>query len=431
MGAGDTGAMVAALLDLVKSPRVKYIGREALRTGLPNVGGPLRSPSMPNFPQRTGAAPRQQGPQYNPNIGSDLGSVLGSVFGNMQQQQQQTDPLQDLYSELLEQLQAPVAQPQSIDTQDLMNQVRAAINPIYDERESRAKRNAQQATGQIRDMYGALSQDFQKLAPEQIKQAQEAQAQIEQLYGQLRSNITGSYARVSEEQADLFKQLGIEDALPDVLAEQQQPVTEALNAASQTQAQQEQRYMDIGQMDSTYYREGAPNAILTGNEVSQDLLSQLQDYLSQAEAERTSGIQTAYMDQLGQAQGLLAQQQQAAQSEAGRRQEMLWQMLQSQLQGRQQQKQQPLNPDTYMASLPSSVQNSVAGAFTQLQRSPEAVYGKVEDKRNPVPGTFVETTPQWYMAQADQMLKNGQIDPATHQALLMYMQLYFGLGGSK
>ena len=40
----------------------------------------------------------------------------------------------------------------------------------------------------------------------------------------------------------------------------------------------------------------------------------------------------------------------------------------------------------------------------------------------------VETTPEWYMAQADQMLQSGQIDPATHQALLMYMQLYFKMG---
>ena len=86
-------------------------------------------------------------------------------------------------------------------------------------------------------------------------------------------------------------------------------------------------------------------------------------------------------------------------------------------------KQQELTPDSFMASLDPRIQQSVAGAFTQLQRSPEAIYGKVEDPRNPVPGTFVETTPEWYLAQADEMLKRGQITPEQHQALLMYIQL--------
>jgi hypothetical protein len=270
-------------------------------------------------------------------------------------------------------------------------------------------------------MYRALSNDYERLAPEQIAQADAAKKEIENLYGSLRSNIKGDYARVSDEQGDLFKSLGIEAALPDVLEEQQPAVDDALTAAAQNQAGQEQRYMDIGQEDATYYREGSPNATMTGNEISTDMLSQLQDYLGQVEAERTSGIQSAYMDQLGQANSQLGQAQQSAQGEMARRQEMLWQMLQ----GGMNQKQQPLTPDSYMAQLPQQLQQSVAGAFTQLQRSPEAVYGKVEDKRNPVPGSFVETTPEWFMAQADQMLKRGEIDPQTHQALLMFLQLNY------
>jgi len=177
-------------------------------------------------------------------------------------------------------------------------------------------------------------------------------------------------------------------------------------------------------MDSTYYREGSPNSLMRGNEESTNLLNQLQDYIQQTEGERTSGIQTGYLQQLGQAQSNLGQQQQAAQTETARRQEMLWQMLQSQLQSSN--TQQKLTPDTFMSQLPQQVQQEVGSAFTQLQRSPEAVYGKVQDPRNPVPGTFVDTSPQWYMAQADKMLQDGTIDPTTHQALLMYLQLYYG-----
>jgi hypothetical protein len=359
-------------------------------------------------------------------IGGVLGKSLGSIGAKLgsaaRPPQQQSDPLMDLYNQLIDQLSAPVNSPTGVDTEDLMKQIQNAINPIYDQRSASAQKQSEYGRQEVEDMYRALSNDYERLAPEQIAQAEAAKKEVEQLYGQLRSNIEGSYSRVSKEQTDLFQKLGIEAAAPDVLGDQQAAVTDALTAASENQAQQEQRYTDMGQIDSTYYREGSPLATMRGNEIQTDMLSQLEDYLAQIEAERTSGIQSAYTDQLNQANSQLGQQQQTAQSEAARRQEMLWSMLQSQLSG----KQTEVTPDSFMGSLPSNLQQSVASAFTQLQRSPEAVYGKTQDPRNPTPGTFVETTPEWYMAQADEMLRSGQIDAATHQALLMYMQYYFG-----
>lgn len=415
-----------ALADLVRSPRVQF-GAGELQRAFPSVGGPF-SQGRPSTMQNVGASPNNDLGQfaYRGRVGDSFGASVGraaSQFG----QGQQVDPMQQLYQNLLNQLQQPVKMPTGIDTEDLMRQVRAAIDPIYDQREQAAQGQSDRARGDVKDMYRQLSNDYERLAPEQVAQAQAAKQEVEQLYGTLRSNIEGSYSRVSNEQSDLFKQLGIEDALPDVLADQQAPVQDALTAASENQAQQEQRYTDIGQADATFYREGSPLSTMRGNEISTDLLAQLQDYLNQVGAERTSGIQSMYMDQLGQANSQLAQQQQMAQTQTSNNQQMLWQMLQSQLQGGNAQ-QGKLTTDSFMGSLPQDQQQSVAGAFTQLQRSPEAIYGKVEDKRNPVPGSFVETTPEWYMAQADQMLQRGEIDPATHQQLLMYMQLYFGNG---
>jgi hypothetical protein len=420
------GNLTAQLMHLIASPRVQY-SVDQFKRMLPQAAGPLRASTSHMPTNHRGASLGSNTPGNSGAIGSALGNSIGSAIASLGQQQQ-IDPLQALYEQLVNQLQTPVAQPQAVDKTDLMNQVKAAINPIYDAREKTATDQTQRATGQVKDMYGALAKDYEKLAPQQIAQAKDAQDQISQLYGQLRSNIEGTYSRVSTEQADLFKQLGIQDALPDVLADQAAPVQDASVAASENQAQQQQRYMDIGQMDSSFYREGSPNALATGNEVSSDLLSQLQSYIQNTEGERSSGIQSGYMDQLGQANSLLAQQQQQATSQTNQNQQMLWQMLQSQLQGKNQAQQQALTPDTYMSQLDPDMQQSVAGAFTQLQRSPEAVYGKVEDPRNPVPGTYVDTSPEWYMQQADAMLQNGQIDPVTHQALLMYMQLYFGMG---
>ena len=409
---GNPGSLAYELARLVQSPRVKQAVNKL------------------HYFSPSGASHTRVSDLHSLKGFSDLGGALVGAAANVPnllgQQQQQNDPLMTLYSQLLDQLQAPVQMPTGINTNDLMNQVKKAINPIYDQRAATAQAQNDRAQAEIGSMYQALADDYKKLAPEQIAQAKDAQAQIEQLYGQLRSNIEGNYSRVSQDQSKLFEQLGIQDALPDALAKQQGSVNDALTAASENQAQQQQRYMDIGQMDSTYYREGSPNAILTGNNIRTDFLNQLQDYLNQNESERAAGIQSGYLDQLGQAQSQLGQQQQAAQSEAARRQEMLWQMLQSQLSNNAQSSK--VTPDTYLSQLPAQMQQSVAGAFTQLERSPEAVYGKVEDPRNPVPGTYVDTTPEWYMAQADKMLENGQIDPVTHQALLMYLQLYFKTG---
>lgn len=415
------GNLAATLARLVHSPRVKYIGNSLLGTAQSQLGKPFAGSQLPNnpgsslgtFSQHTGSTPQ-----------GGLGAVLGSLASQLNEGVQQTqDPMQQLYQQLLDQLQAPVQQPQAPDPQAIMQQIQDAVNPIYDQRAKSAEDKTGRYTKDVQGMYGQLAQEYEKLAPEQIQQAEQAQDQIKQLYGTLRSNIEGNYSRVSNEQADLFKSLGIESALPDVMEEQTAPVQDALTAASQNQAQQQQYYMDQGQTDANYYREGAPLAITTGNEKSSQLVADLQDYLQQVDAERTSAVQSGYMDQLGQAQSQYATQQQQANAETSSRQDKLWQMLQSQLQGSQQQ--QALTPDTFMSSLPGNVQQGVAGAFTQLERSPEAIYGKVEDKRNPVPGTYVETTPQWYMAQADQMLQQGQIDPTTYQALQMYLQLYF------
>lgn len=405
---------MASLAKLVASPRVQYLGKQ-LRGTLPQASGPFITPNRTTNSNR------------NPGAYANLGGIVAQAARTLgastnQPQTQQVDPLMSLYQQLVEQLQAPVDAPTGIDTANLMSQVRSAIDPIYDQRAKSAQDRTGRATKEVKDMYGALAQDYEKLAPQQIEQANAAKAQIEQMYGQLRSNLEGSYSRVSKEQGDLFKSLGIEDALPDVLANQAPAVLQATQAASQNEAQQQQRYIDMGNIDSTFYREGSPNAKMAGNNISTDFLNQLQDYLGQVEAERSSGIQTGYLDQLGQAQTRLAQQQQNAQAEAGRRREMLWQMLSSQLKGSQA---TALTPDTFMAQLPQNQQQAVAGAFTRLQRSPEAIYGKVEDPRQPVPGTYVDTGPEWYMAQADKMLANGEIDEQTHQALLMYLQLNF------
>lgn len=401
----DPTSHIADILKIVQSPRVQQV-RKGYKPITPVVNNTFQ----------------QAQKQFNsPGLG--LGSTLGNFFSQLGQQQQ--DPIAALYQQLLGQLSSPVAMPTAPNSADVMNQVKAAINPIYDQRAKTAQGQSQRAQADVQGMYGALADDYERLAPQQAAQAKQAQNEISQVYGQLRSNIEGNYSRVSSDQAELFKSLGIEDALPDATADQNAVVNDAMVAASENQAQQQQRYLDQGQADQTYYREGSPIATMAGNEYSRDLLNQLQDYLNQNESERASGIQSSYLDQLGQANNNYNQQLQIAQGQQGNNQQMLFQLLQAQMQAQAQQNNQPMTADSFLSGLPDGVQQSTAGAYTQLQRSPEAVYGKVEDPRNPVPGSFVETTPQWYMAQADKMYQSGQIDGPTYQALLQYLQMKY------
>ncbi len=357
MGPYGDDPLTELLQSLTRNSRV--------RSGIQNV------PGIPNlFPQRSGAAPRGTiggvASSLSKNPGFGFGASIANALTGGQQQQQ--DPMMSLYEQLIQQLQSPVDMPQGVDTEDLMRQIQGAINPIYDQRRNAAQDQSGRNRQEVEDMYRALSNDYERLAPQQAEQAKVAQEEVKQIYGQLRSNLEGDYSRVAQEQADLFSQLGIQDALPAVLEDQSAPVEQSLASAAENQAQQEQRYMDIGNIDQTYFREGSPNATMRGNEIQTDMLAELTNYLNQIEAERTSAVQSGYMDQLGQANSLLAQQQQQANSEMGRRQEMLWQMLQGQLQGGG--KQQALNPDTFMSGLPAEQQQAVASAFTQLQRSP-------------------------------------------------------------
>lgn len=416
MGIFGDGTLINSLIQASQSPGARYLGNK-LRTFIPYAAGPMSStPRSPGFPAiKTGAAPKA----------TPKGTIRGvapRVPLPTTPEAPVADPLMDLYQNLIDQLQAPVNMPTGIDTENLMDQIKKAINPIYDQRRQAAENQSGRARKEVQDMYRALANDFERLAPQQIEQAQAAQKQVEDMYGQLRSNMQGQYSRIAQEQGDLFKQLGIQDALPAVMQEQNAPMEEALNALTQNQAGQQQRFMDMGQADATFYREGSPNAIMAGNEISTDMLAQLGDYLNQIEAERASGIQGGYLDQLSQEQNRLAQAQQQSQAEIARRQEMLWGILDSQLNPKNPQK---LTSNSFLGSLPPQMGQSVSQAFTRLQRSPEAIYGKVEDKRNPVPGSFVETTPEWYMAQADEMLRRGEIDATTHQALQMYLQLNF------
>lgn len=351
------------------------------------------------------------------------------IIPQQQQQIPQPDPLGELYASLLEQLQAPVA----VDEADLMNQIRAQFDPVFDARRAALEQMMQEAQGRSRTgreevvgQYESLAQDYERLAPEQLAAAEEQRAATEQLYGELRSNIEGNYSRIQQEQADLFEQLGIEAAAPEVLEPQGQEAARAMTRADELGTLAQQRQSDIGALESDYYRSGAPIARLTGTNRSQQMLADLESYLRQretdlgmVEAERTSGIQSAYTQ-------LLQQAQQQAQQQEMFQQESLMNILMGQLQGQQQEPPDLTDPQTFLQSLPQGVGQGVLDAYTRIQREPEIIENKQTSQLNPVPGTLVPATTQLQMQMAEELLQQGAIDNATFQALLHFITLAEG-----
>jgi hypothetical protein len=397
------------------SPGIR-VGRGAL-----GVARAFTSPQIDTFDRSSGVKSPSMGQRAIRPVGAGTGTRSG--FGTAPGYQEQ-NPLGGLYEQLLGMLTSG----SGVNEADLMAQIRGQFDPVYDARRQAIEGMMSQAEGRtdrnradVESLYGDLAEDYERLAPEAKAQAEQAQAEVEQLYGELRSNIEGTYSRISDEQSDQFKQLGIEEVAPSVLNPQAEQAAAASADASELQAINAQRYMDIGNMDQRYYREGSPLATLTGANRSSDLLVQLQDYLAgregditQLEAERTAGIQSAYTQLAQQAQSQAFQQQ-------GQQAGMLWDILQSQLQG--QQEPTEMTADTFLTTLPPQMQQEVGSIFRQLERRPEVIQNRQEQKGHPVPGTYVNITPEWWLNEVDRMYEQGQISDSTRQALMMYLRL--------
>lgn len=332
------------------------------------------------------------------------------------------DPLGELYLSFIERLQEPAG----VDEASLMAMARGQLDPVYDARRvalqnmlAQTEAKTERGRDDIEAMYDTLGEDYERLAPEAAAQAKAYKQSVEQLYGTTASNIEGHFSRIAGEQGDLFEKLGIEAAAPGVIPHQAELAQQATTSLEQLSAAEQQRALDMGNIDQSYYRQGAPLARLQGANASSDLLQQLMDFrvqtnsdLGMLEAERTAGIQDAFTRMLMQAQG---QASQTEQSRIG--------MLFDLLQGMQPDMSDVPPADAFLQGLPPEISQSVGEAFRSIERSPEVIQGRVEDPRHPVPGTFNPITDAWWLEAATRMFESGQIDESTYMALMQFLRL--------
>lgn len=322
--------------------------------------------------------------------------------------QQQESQLGELYETLL----GLLTTNQGVNPDALMAQTRSQIDPIYDARRQDAESRTARGREDVESLYSDLSGDYKETALEQEEFAQQDQQAVEQLYGELRKNMEGNYARISEEQEEMFSQLGIEEAAPEVMAPQGEQALASMNRADELGAINEQRYEDIGNIDRDYYSEGAPLANLTGTNRSSDMLFELESFLNNLESERAAAINQQYGSALSSQQGR-ADQMQMQQAD------MLWNILQRQLDATQQEPQE-MTPDLFLGMLPPNTQQGVAEAYRSIERSEGAVTGQTPGA---VPGTYVSTPDAWWLEQASRMYEEGAIDKTTYDALSSYIRM--------
>lgn len=348
-------------------------------------------------------------------------SKLGPRVGVGPKQGMGIDPLGELYMDLIESLQGGGMQ---VDSADLMAQITAAIDPVFNARQQAIENlmaRAQERVGENRQnveaMYEDLSEDYLKQVPEAMEQGEEAEAEVEQLYGQLASNIEGHYSRISAEQEEMFGRLGIEAAAPEIMAAQGEQQGQALAAAEQLGTVNRQRYEDVGNIDATYFREGAPLAQLQGKNLSAEMLQGLEDYLFQREqdllqlqGERQSEITSAFGQLMGSAQGDIAEQQRW-------QTEMLFRALENMQERNQWQsefglKQAELGPQFGMAS--PDIQN----AFQAIMGNPDVIAGRQTDPDALIAGTRVPLTDARIRQLAAQYAQQYGLSAAEYETLV-------------
>ena len=235
---------------------------------------------------------------------------------NIGQQAQQksnltpTDPIQNLVNQIMGQYNSisspatPYEELKRIAESQVGAQFDPMMNLLQQQMNQRGK-NANRSSGEARQMYNALGQDFLSQLPELTQQFAAEDRETNARYDGAQQQLQQRYQNQQQEQNAVLQQLGIQAAAPDASKQamedqnyfQGQMETDqqsALNALNQQQ-----------QAQSDYTRNLGNTSRMAGENTAQDIMRQLSDYMDQANTQM-SGLQS----QRGAALSSLLQQMQ-------------------------------------------------------------------------------------------------------------------------
>lgn len=404
--------------------------KDLLRFALPS---PIRAASGPRgLTNRDVAGRLRVGPPSRERRGGQgsFGPTLKHRGGFTKEGMQGPNPLDDILSLMQEML---LGGGQQVDLGNLRSQIEAQINPVFDARRqaienlmSRAQQRTAANRQEVTGMYNALGTDYEQTAGVANQAAMQAAAEAAALQGKLKSNIHGNYSRVQDEQAELFKQLGIEEAAPAILPEQAEDQAFLEGIVDQTGAANQQFLQNQGTIDQQYYRQGAPLARLQGANISSDLMLMLENYL----AEQGDVLGELEAARQGEITGSFNQLASGAQSQAQQGQQQLWERLMD-LYDIQKDRMAPREGGTgnlaidvaTSLGLPPRMGMQVQDAWADILSTPAALYGRVEDPRT---GEQVKTTPARLEQEVRKYARENNLPPQVVNALLAAVAQYMG-----
>lgn len=217
-----------------------------------------------------------------------------------------------------------------VSNKELAKLLSQSVNGTYDpqiqalqQAMSGAKKRAGSARKDLKALYDDLSSYYTGRIPATQKMYGIADKDAANRTASLKNSITSDYTNRLKEQVDMYKQLGIEAAVPSATQGQYADEAGQLAIADNTGNAEEAALNQEERGDLTYWNEGAGIAQTEGAEQQSALIQQLNDYLN---TQGTSIATLKGQKSAAYSQGLLEAKQKAADA-ATQRQNEIWQHM--------------------------------------------------------------------------------------------------------
>lgn len=202
------------------------------------------------------------------------------------------DPFQSLQDQLFDAMNGINATPTPIEQlrQMATQQVNAQYNPMIDALNSEMgakKKRGNASAGQAREMYGAMSKDFLAQLPELTQQFAAEDKATNARYDEAQGQMEGEYDKQAADQDAVLKRLGVQAASQEASQQSQDDQAYFQNQMESDQQQTMNALNEQQNAAETYQRDLGNNATMAGENTAQDILGQLEDYLTQAGSQMT------------------------------------------------------------------------------------------------------------------------------------------------
>lgn len=223
------------------------------------------------------------------------GYVSGGTISN--------DPLQSLQDQLMAQISSvpSYVTPIEVLRKQAQSQMNAQYDPLINALMTQMGQTTQRAhknEAQAKSMYNALGQSFAADLPGIVQQSKMAEQETQRRYANAQQSMQNDYAKQSADQQAILERLGIQAAAPAANSQQQ---ADQAYFAGQNQLEKQSALDALKQQSAaaqTYQSNLADTSRMAGVNTAQDIASQLEQYLQQAQgqmgtlqAQKSSGLE--------------------------------------------------------------------------------------------------------------------------------------------